>query len=87
MQYLGYAILTKSNFIFSQILFNDIVNNHNNIAKGKGFLIHPRFLSLYLQNQLPGDESIIGPVSMAGALSHETFTRISNQDKVSKTQV
>ncbi|MFS8007412.1 hypothetical protein Hanom_Chr14g01260711 [Helianthus anomalus] len=87
IRYLGYAILTKSDFKFSQVLFNDLVSNFNNMKKGKCFLMHPRLLSIYIQSQVSKKDATQGVICQIGSLTHETFTRITNQSKILKTQV
>ncbi|MFS8025097.1 hypothetical protein Hanom_Chr16g01470931 [Helianthus anomalus] len=48
IQYLGYAILTNSDFNNSQALLQDLVSNVKKIEKGKNatFLMYPRLLIL-----------------------------------------
>ncbi|MFS8020994.1 hypothetical protein Hanom_Chr16g01422281 [Helianthus anomalus] len=54
IQYLGYAILTKSDYNLSQALFSDLLNDVKNVKKLKkgvrsnAFLLYPRLLSYYL---------------------------------------
>ncbi|MFS7938767.1 hypothetical protein Hanom_Chr05g00443641 [Helianthus anomalus] len=50
VQYLGYAILTKTDYNLSQTLFLDLVANVNAVKKGSNnaFLMYPRILSYYL---------------------------------------
>ncbi|MFS8026240.1 hypothetical protein Hanom_Chr16g01484501 [Helianthus anomalus] len=52
IQYLGYPILTNTDFNYSQALFSDLVTNLKNIINGKNvvFLMFLRLLSYYLQN-------------------------------------
>ncbi|MFS7917835.1 hypothetical protein Hanom_Chr03g00193841 [Helianthus anomalus] len=54
IQYLGYAILTKYDFNYSQALFSDLVSNVKKIHNGKNvaFLMYPRLLSYYLQKHV-----------------------------------
>ncbi|MFS8024791.1 hypothetical protein Hanom_Chr16g01467571 [Helianthus anomalus] len=51
IQYLGYAIMSKTDFNYSQEIFNDLVKNVKNIKEKKpqAFLLFPRFLGYYLQ--------------------------------------
>ncbi|MFS7906031.1 hypothetical protein Hanom_Chr01g00054601 [Helianthus anomalus] len=51
-QYLGYAILTNSNYRLPQTLFLDMVGNVKSQKRGiaKAFLIYPRLLSYLLKS-------------------------------------
>ncbi|MFS7977758.1 hypothetical protein Hanom_Chr10g00907751 [Helianthus anomalus] len=47
IQYLGYAIMSKTDFNYSQEIFNDLVKNVKNIKEktSQALLLIPRFLS------------------------------------------
>ena len=55
VQYLGYAMLSESDFNVSQGLFLDLVSNVKAIKSGSNnaFLIYPRLLNVILQKVLP----------------------------------
>ncbi|MFS8006309.1 hypothetical protein Hanom_Chr14g01247721 [Helianthus anomalus] len=89
IQYLGYAIMTKTNFNYSQALFTDLVNNVKNVKEKKPttFMFFPRFLSYYLQKKITKQTFKQGTSFKINSLSSETFTRLTAKDsKVSKTQ-
>ncbi|MFS7912262.1 hypothetical protein Hanom_Chr02g00127991 [Helianthus anomalus] len=46
IQYLGYTIMSKTDFNYSQEIFTDLVKNVKNIKEKKpqAFLLFPRFL-------------------------------------------
>ncbi|MFS7911459.1 hypothetical protein Hanom_Chr02g00118331 [Helianthus anomalus] len=89
IQYLGYAILNKTDFNYSQALFTNMVNNLKNVKNGKNvaFLMLLRFLSYYLQKKLPQKAFEKGTTFKMNSLSSETFTRLmAKKSNVSKTQ-
>ncbi|MFS7903960.1 hypothetical protein Hanom_Chr01g00030291 [Helianthus anomalus] len=55
IQYLGYAIMSETDFNYSQALFTNLVNNLKIVQEKKpqAFLLFPRFLSYYLQQKIP----------------------------------
>ncbi|MFS7937322.1 hypothetical protein Hanom_Chr05g00426251 [Helianthus anomalus] len=59
IQYLGYAIMSKTDYNYSQALFTDLVNNLKNVKNNKPqtFLLFPRFLSYYLQQKIPKESA------------------------------
>ncbi|MFS7943988.1 hypothetical protein Hanom_Chr06g00506711 [Helianthus anomalus] len=78
IHYLGYGILTKTDFNYSKELFTDLVNNLKNIKNGKNvaFLMFPRFLSYYPQKHVPQKAFEKGTTFKMNSLSSETFTRL-----------
>ncbi|MFS8003172.1 hypothetical protein Hanom_Chr13g01210761 [Helianthus anomalus] len=89
IQYLGYAIMTKTDFNYSQALFTYLVNNVKNVKvkKTTTFLLFRRFLSYYLKQKLPAKAFEQGTSFNINSLTSEMFTRlIAKESKVSQTQ-
>ncbi|MFS7911168.1 hypothetical protein Hanom_Chr02g00114871 [Helianthus anomalus] len=94
IQYLGYAIrfMSKTDFNYSQEIFNGLVKNVKNIREKKpqAFLLFPRFLSYYLQQKIPKENAQVlvqGAPLQINSLYAETFTRLmAKESKDSKTQ-
>ncbi|MFS7979572.1 hypothetical protein Hanom_Chr10g00929291 [Helianthus anomalus] len=89
IQYLGYAILTNSDFNYSQALFSDLVRSGENVQKGanNAFLMYPRLLSNYLQKQVSQTDFQQGVAFQINCLTSETFTRfMAKESTISKTQ-
>ncbi|MFS7978402.1 hypothetical protein Hanom_Chr10g00915081 [Helianthus anomalus] len=92
IQYLGYAIMSKTDFNYSHEIFKDLVKNVKNIKEKKPqvFLLFPRFLTYHLQQKLPKENAqflVQGAPFQINKLSAETFTRLmTKESKSSKTQ-
>src|SRR5581483_6060055 len=76
IQYLGYAMLSDSDFNLSQGLFLDLVSNVKAIKSGSNnaFLLYPRILSVILQKILPENDFQKGESFKMKSLTDETFT-------------
>src|ERR1043165_7058989 len=90
MQYLGYAILSDSDFNLSQGLFMDLVSNVKAIKSGSNnaFLIYPRIFSVIIQKVLPEKDFKKGESVQMKSLTDETFTKMlgsTTQEKVLKS--
>ncbi|MFS7915176.1 hypothetical protein Hanom_Chr02g00162241 [Helianthus anomalus] len=88
IQYLGYAIMSKIDFNYSQEIFNGLVKNVKNIKEKKpqAFLLFPRFLSYYLQQKIPKENAQVllqGAPFQINSLSAETFTRLMGKESKS----
>ena len=89
IQSLGYAILTNTDFNYSQALVADLVANLKNIKKGKtaAFLMFPRLLSYYLQKHVSQKAFEKGEAIKMNSLTSETFTRLmAKESDVFKTE-
>ena len=93
IQYLGYAILTKSDYNLSQALFSDLLNNVKNVKKLKkgvrsnAFLLYPRLLSYYLRKQVSQTDFEQGVAFQINSLTSKTFTKLMDKEsKVSTTE-
>ncbi|MFS8008340.1 hypothetical protein Hanom_Chr14g01271541 [Helianthus anomalus] len=93
IHYLGYAILTNSDFNYSQALFYDLVINVNNVKKAENnennnaFLMYPRLLSYHMQKHVSKTDFEQGAAFKINSLTSEAFTRLmAKESAVSKTQ-
>ncbi|MFS7926498.1 hypothetical protein Hanom_Chr04g00297761 [Helianthus anomalus] len=88
-QYLGYAIMSKTDNNYSQALFTDLVNNVNNVKEKKptAFLLFPRFLINYLKHKITEKAFEQGTPFNINSLTSETFTCLmAKESKVSNIQ-
>ncbi|MFS7929928.1 hypothetical protein Hanom_Chr04g00338171 [Helianthus anomalus] len=89
VQYSGYAILTNSDFNYSEALFSDLVTNVKKIQKraNNAFLMYPILLSYYLQKHVSPEDFQQGVAFKINSLTSKTFTSLMAKDStVSKTQ-
>ncbi|MFS7947266.1 hypothetical protein Hanom_Chr06g00546191 [Helianthus anomalus] len=77
-QYLGYVILTNTDYRLSQTLFMDMVANIKTIKRqtSNPFLLYPWLLSVYLQKVLKQENFEQGIALEINSFSNETFTRV-----------